>query len=76
MAWLNDTPARYEADFSDQRLFVGRILVKTFVGIACLSMMVLCIGLAFLYKIYNLIHCDLDKDCTYYNSGTGIGHTA
>ena len=60
---LKKTLTTYEADFSDTRLFIGRIVGTTLWSVAYFGVTTLCIGLAFLFSIVSSLRCDLHPDC-------------
>jgi hypothetical protein len=64
---LQNAVAKYEVDFSDSRLFIGRILTTALSAIAFLIASVFCIALAFMYVILNELRCELQNDCVYSN---------
>jgi hypothetical protein len=69
---LEGTLTKYEADFSDQRLFLGRIVSRAVSAIAYLILGSLSMGLAFVVAIVHFAQCDLHNNCVYNNAFTKI----
>jgi hypothetical protein len=61
--YLKNTLTKYETDFSDTRLFIGRIVSTTLWSVTFFNVATLCIGLAFIVSIISALRCDLHTDC-------------
>ena len=60
---LESALLKYEADFSDTRLFMGRILSTTLSSLIFFSVASLGTGIAFLIAIVSAFGCGLRADC-------------
>jgi hypothetical protein len=60
---LERTLAKYEADFADQRLFIGRIVRNTLFAISYLIVGGLSLGIAVAFAIVNSALCELHPGC-------------
>ena len=62
---LESRLANYESDFSDSRIFIGRITTRAILTIVWFSSCTLCLGLAFLLKVAHQLLCEFRNDCIY-----------
>jgi hypothetical protein len=60
---LESRLANYESDFSDGRLFTGRIIFRAMFAIVWLSLGIVCLELSFLFRIAHQLLCEVRKDC-------------
>jgi hypothetical protein len=62
-AWLEDRLSQYEADFSDIRVFIGRLVAMATFSIVTFCMGMWCIGISLLLLVKGDLLCNISHDC-------------
>jgi MFS family permease len=67
---LESRLAKYESDFSDGRIFIGRIIITAVTAMVLCSLGMLVLGLAFLFRVAHQSLCNFRHDCVTLNFWT------